>query len=213
MRKKVATMSEQGSQEWLRERCGKWTASRFADLIAVSERTGKPLKCRADAIWQVVVERMTGQPSEGPAGFALQWGSEVEEFAREAFELETGKAVQQVGFLEHPQYPFAGASPDGLIGESEGLELKCPKDPAVHLARFLSGVPAEYIPQIQGGMWVTGFKRWNFASFDPRMPKSHQLLIIPVLRDEAMIARIESAVLAAESEADELQQRLERMVA
>jgi len=98
-------MSEQGSQEWLRERCGKWTASRFADLIAVSERTGKPLKCRADAIWQVVVERMTGQPSEGPAGFALQWGSEVEEFAREAFELETGKAVEQVGFLEHPQYP------------------------------------------------------------------------------------------------------------
>jgi hypothetical protein len=62
-------------------------------------------------------------------------------------------------------------------------------------------------------MWVTGFKRWNFASFDPRMPKSHQLLIIPVLRDEAMIARIESAVLAAESEAAELQQRLERMVA
>ena len=206
-------MSEQGSQEWLQERAGRWTASRFADLIAVSERTGKPLKCRADAIWQVVVERMTGQPSEGPAGFALQWGSEVEEFAREAFEIETGKSVEQVGFLEHPQYPFAGASPDGLIGESEGLELKCPKDPAVHLARFLSGVPAEYIPQIQGGMWVTGFKRWYFASFDPRMPPSHRLLIIPVLRDEAMIKRIEAAVLEAEYEAVELQQRLERMVA
>ena len=206
-------MSEQGSQEWLQERAGRWTASRFADLIATDKRTGKPLKCRTDAIWQVVVERMTGQPSEGPAGFALQWGSDVEEFAREAFEIETGKSVEQVGFLEHPQYPFAGASPDGLIGESEGLELKCPKDPAVHLARFLSGVPAEYIPQIQGGMWVTGFKRWHFASFDPRMPPSHRLLIIPVLRDDEMIARIESAVLEAEAEAVELQQRIERMVA
>jgi predicted phage-related endonuclease len=150
MLKKVAAMSEQGSQEWLRERCGKWTASRFADLIAVSEahRQAAEVPRRRNL---ASGRRAHGrEPSEGPAGFALQWGSEVEEFAREAFELETGKAVEQVGFLEHPQYPFAGASPDGLIGESEGLELKCPKDPAVHLARFLSGVPAEYIPQIQG---------------------------------------------------------------
>jgi len=206
-------MSEQGSAEWLAERSGKWTASRFVDVLARDKKTGKPQAALSKALWDVVVERVTGKPKDGPSSYSLQWGHDVEGFAREAFELETGKAVEQAGFLEHPQYPFAGASPDGLIGESEGLELKCPKDPAVHLARFLSGVPAEYIPQIQGGMWVTGFKRWNFASFDPRMPKSHQLLIIPVLRDEAMIARIESAVLAAESEAAELQQRLERMVA
>jgi predicted phage-related endonuclease len=178
------------------------------------QRTGKPLKCRADAIWQVVVERMTGQPADGPAGFALQWGSKSRHSPAKRSSLKPGKVVQQSGSFEHPQYPFAGASPDGLIGESEGLELKCPKDSAVHLCALPGwAFPAEYIPQIQGGMWVTGFKRWNFASFDPRMPKSHQLLIIPVLRDEAMIARIESAVLAAESEAAELQQRLERMVA
>ena len=66
-------MSEQGSQEWLQERAGRWTASRFADLIA-TERTGKPLKCRTDAIWQVVVERMTGQPSDGPGGFCSAMG-------------------------------------------------------------------------------------------------------------------------------------------
>ena len=206
-------MSEQGSQEWLRERCGKWTASRFADLIAVSERTGKPLKSRADAIWNCVVERMTGQPADSAGGFALQWGTEVEPAAREAFELETGKVVQQAGFMVHPQYSFAGASPDGLIGDDEGLELKSPYSSSVHLSRFLDGVPSEYLIQIHGCMWVTGRKKWYFASFDPRMPPSHRLLIIPVLRDEAMIARIESAVLAAESEADELQQRLERMVA
>jgi hypothetical protein len=29
------------------------------------KRTGKPLKCRADAIWNCVVERMTGQPTDG----------------------------------------------------------------------------------------------------------------------------------------------------
>jgi putative phage-type endonuclease len=204
-------MSEQGSQEWLAERAGKWTGSKFVDVMAISERTGKPLKARSDAVWQVVVERMTGQAIEGPVGFALAWGHEVEQFARDAYELETGNVVQQVGFIEHQEFPFAGASPDGLIDDDGGLELKCPRDSRIHLDRFLSGVPAEYIPQIQGCMWVTGRQWWHFASYDPRMPESHRLLIIKVPRDEAVIAKIQAAVLAAEAEAVELQQRIERM--
>ena len=201
-------MSEQGSQEWLAERAGKWTGSKFVDVMAISERTGKPLKARSDAVWQVVVERMTGQAIEGPGGFALAWGHEVEQFARDAYELETGNVVQQVGFIEHQEFPFAGASPDGLIDDDGGLELKCPRDSRIHLDRFLSGVPAEYIPQIQGCMWVTGRQWWHFASYDPRMPESHRLLIIKVPRDEAVIANIQEAVLAAETEAQELHKQL-----
>ena len=206
-------MSEQGTQEWLAERSGRWTASRFVDVLARDKKTGKPQASLTKAIWDVVVERITGKPKEGPSGYALQWGHDVEGFAREAFELETGKEVMQAGFIAHPKYGFAGASPDGLVGEGEGLELKCPKDSAIHLQRFIYGVPAEYLPQCYGGMWVTGRKKWYFASFDPRMPPSHQLLIIPVPRDEAAIAAIEAAVLAAEDEAAELQQRIERMAA
>lgn len=206
-------MSEQGSQEWLAERAGKWTGSKFVDVMAISERTGKPLKARSDAVWQVVVERMTGQAIEGPGGFALAWGHEVEQFARDAYELETGNVVQQVGFIEHQEFPFAGASPDGLIDDDGGLELKCPRDSRIHLDRFLSGVPAEYIPQIQGCMWVTGRQWWHFASYDPRMPESHRLLIIKVPRDEAVIAKIQAAVLSAEAEAQELHKQLLRIAA
>jgi putative phage-type endonuclease len=206
-------MSEQGSQEWLAERAGKWTGSKFVDVMAISERTGKPLKARSDAVWQVVVERMTGQAIEGPGGFALAWGHEVEQFARDAYELETGNVVQQVGFIEHQEFPFSGASPDGLIDDDGGLELKCPRDSRIHLDRFLSGVPAEYIPQIQGCMWVTGRQWWHFASYDPRMPESHRLLIIKVPRDEAVIAKIQAAVLAAEAEAQELHKQLLRIAA
>ena len=206
-------MSEQGSQEWLAERAGKWTGSKFVDVMAISERTGKPLKARSDAVWQVVVERMTGQAIEGPGGFALAWGHEVEQFARDAYELETGNVVQQVGFIEHQEFPFAGASPDGLIDDDGGLELKCPRDSRIHLDRFLSGVPSEYIPQIQGCMWVTGRQWWHFASYDPRMPESHRLLIIKVPRDDAVIAKIQEAVLAAEAEAQELHKQLLRIAA
>lgn len=199
---------EQRSAEWFAQRAGKFTGSRFVDVMARNKRTQEPLKAYHDLIWQVVVERMTGQPVEGATGYALQWGQDVEPFAREAYELETGSSVVESEFILHPQFPFAGCSPDGLIGEDKGLEMKCPKSSAVHLERFIDGVPEEYIPQIQGCMWVTGRKSWDFVSFDPRMPESHRLLIIPVARDDEFIEKLEKTVLEAEARAQELQDQI-----
>ena len=195
---------EQRSDEWFAQRAGKWTGSRFVDVLARNKKTGEPLKAYHDLIWQIVVERMTSQPVEGAQGYALQWGTDVEPFAREAYEFETGGIVTESEFIVHPKYDFVGCSPDGLIGDDKGLELKCPKSSAVHLERFIDGVPTEYIPQIQGCMWVTGRSSWDFVSFDPRMPESHRLLIITVARDEDFISKLESAVLEAEVRACEL---------
>lgn len=200
--------AEQGSQEWLEERAGKWTGSKFADLFAFSKKDGKPLKAYEDLVWRVVVERMTGMSTASVNAPALQWGRDVEPFAREAYELETGNLVIESGFLTHPQYPFVGASPDGLIGMNKGLEMKCPKDPAIHLGRFLTGLPQEYVPQIQGCMWVTGRSTWDFVSYDPRMPESHRLLLITVERDDGYIQKLEEAVLEAEEKARALMEKL-----
>ena len=191
---------DQRTDAWHAARAGKFTGSRFADLLAVSKRDGKPLKAYDDLIWQIVTERLTQQPSESITAAALQWGTEVEEYAREAFELETGLVVQEVGFIPHPEHAFIGVSPDGLIGDTSGLEIKCPKNPAIHLERFLTGMPDMYRAQVQGCMWVTGRTHWHFASYDPRMPESHRLLIIPVERDDAFIAQLESAALRAEAQ-------------
>lgn len=204
---------EQGTNEWLKLRAGKFTGSKFADVLARNKRTGEPLKAYHDLIWDIVVERMTGEPVEGPAGYALQWGSDVESFAREAYELETGNSVTESGFILHPYYDFVGCSPDGLIGDDKGLEMKCPRSSAVHLERFVSGVPEEYIPQIQGCMWVTGRTSWDFVSYDPRMPESHRILIINVPRDDDFIANLQNAVLEAEQKVVELQSQIMKKAA
>ncbi len=205
--------AEQGSDAWLKERAGKFTGSKFVDVMARNKKTGEPLKCYWDMIWQVVVERMTGLPVDGISSYSLQWGTDVEPFAREAYELETGNIVTPAGFITHADFPFAGASPDGLIGDDKGIEMKCPKNSIVHLERFMSGVPPEYQPQIQGCMWVTGRQQWDFVSFDPRMPESHRLLIIAVARDDEFIRQLESAVIEAEGEAHKLMSQLQRKVA
>lgn len=203
-------MIEQRSDEWHKQRAGKFTASRFSDVLARNKRTGEPLKSYHDLIWQVVVERMTGIPHEGPTGYAMQWGTDVEPYAREAYEFDSGNIVEESGFVVHPTFNFAGCSPDGLIGSDGGIEMKCPKDSRVHAERFISGIPDEYIPQIQGCMWVTGRLWWDFVSYDPRMPESHRMLIIRVDRDEQFIDRLENEVVMADSLA---RQMLEKIMA
>lgn len=193
-------MAEQRSDDWFAERAGKFTGSRFVDVLARNKKTGEPLKCYRDLIWQLVVERLTGQPKDSVDGIALKWGRDVEPYAREAYEFETGLIVIESGFVTHPKYDFVGASPDGLVGADGGLEMKCPKDSAIHLERFESGMDEqEFMPQVMGCLWVTGRQWWDWVSYDPRMPEEFRLYRQRVTRDEEYINKLEAAVLAAEA--------------
>jgi predicted phage-related endonuclease len=204
----------QRTEEWRQDRAGKFTGSRFEAVVARNKRTGEPLKAYHDLLLDLATERFTGQPIEGPTGLALAWGTDVEPFALEAYQLDTGNEVTESGFIVHPDFDFVGCSPDGLIGDKGGLELKSPKSPRVHLERFLDKkVPEEYVPQVQGCMWVTGREWWDFVSFDPRMPASHQILIIPVKRDDKFIEYLQGEVLAAEVKVQELVNQLMKKVA
>lgn len=201
-------MSEQRTEQWHADRCGKFTGSRFADVMAVSKRDGKKLKAWSDLVWTVVVERLTGRQEEGPSAYALQWGTDVEPFAREAYELAMGNLVIESGFINHADILNVGCSPDGLVGADGGLEMKCPKDSSIHLARFISGMEESHIPQVQGCMWVTGRKWWDFVSYDPRMPENLRLYIQRIERDDAYIESLQNQVIDAEVEVSKIMQKL-----
>lgn len=51
-------------------------------------------------------------------------------------------------------------------------------------------MPEEHIPQIQGCMFVTGRKWWDFISFDSRQDEECQLYIETIYRDEDYIANL-----------------------
>lgn len=201
------TEAAQGTDAWLLARSGKWTGSEFVNVLA-RNRKGEPAKAYHDLIWQIVVERMTGRPEVGPSSFSLRWGHDVEPYAREAVEIDTGYTVQTSEFIQHPKYPFVGCSPDGLIGEDGGLEMKSPKSSSVHLIRFIEGMPEEFRPQVQGSMWVTGRKWWLWVSYDPRMPESYRLFKLRIARDEAYIKNLEHEVMRAEMQVQDIINRL-----
>ena len=53
-------------------------------------------------------------------------GVKYEKTAIQAFEDRTGNKVKPGGLHIHLNYPFLAASPDGLIGTDQVIEVKCP---------------------------------------------------------------------------------------
>jgi hypothetical protein len=89
--------------------------------------------------------------------------------------------VVEVGLCLHDEFE-CGASPDGLVGDDGGLEIKCPL-PHTHVSYLRAGdVTGKYIPQIQGCLWITGREWWDFMSYHPAMED----LIVRVYRDEGV---------------------------
>jgi putative phage-type endonuclease len=191
-------MIEQGGDEWRAARAGKITASRFCDVMA-KVKTGEAATRRAYR-WEVLTERLTGLPCEGYTNRAMEWGTQYEPFAREAYEAETGDLVDQVGLILHPQYAFIGCSPDGLVSAKGGCEIKCPFSSVVHVQTLKGGMPSEHRAQVQGAMWVTEREHWDFVSYDPRMPEHLRLYIERIKRDDAYIAELAAECLRFEAE-------------
>jgi putative phage-type endonuclease len=196
----------QGSPEWLAARAGHATASCFAKVMA-TVKVGEA-SMRRDYRWQLVTERLTGQPVESYTNTAMQWGKDHEAEARMAYEAQEGEFVDEVGFLLHPEVQWCGASPDGFVGDVGGVEIKCPFNSMVHVQTIEGGMPAEHRAQVQGSMWVTGRTFWDFISYDPRMPEKLQLYVERIPRDDAYIAKLAESVKAFLAEVDTMHHRL-----
>lgn len=203
----AAAPGEQRSVEWLYERVGKVTASRFKDVMA-KLKTGAPAKAREDYVWEIVVERLTGKPSEHYASAAMQHGIDNESLARATYEARTGALVTQAGFVHHPEIEGVGGSPDGLVDADGGMEAKCPFNSAIHLRTILDGMPDEHVAQVQGLMWVNRRQWWDFVSFDPRLPKPFDIYVQRIPRDDAYIARLEAEIRGFLKDVDAILARL-----
>ena len=160
-------MNKQGTDEWLMDRLGFATASNFHKILAKGQG-----KTRASYLQQVVVERLTGKPTDSYSSAAMDNGTEQEPFARMAYEAETGNLVEETGFIKGAGGVMAGGSPDGLVDEDGGVEIKT-RIPTVQLETIKKGgYPNSVKAQIQGLLLITGRSWWDYVSYSPDMPGS-----------------------------------------
>lgn len=189
---------EQGSDAWHAARCGVVTASNFKAVM-----TGGSGKTRLNYMRRLRDEILTGYPT--PPAFqseAMVRGCTLEPRARRAYQQETSESVREVGLIYLDETRRVAASPDGLVGEEGGLEIKCPL-PHTHEKYLRDGsLPKPYVPQVQGNLWVTGRAWWDFVSFAPEFPSAHRLFVRRIYRDETYIAALRREITRFVAELD-----------
>jgi hypothetical protein len=189
---------EQRSDEWFAQRLGCATGSGFAAVLSKPKKGSDTAESTGRRNYRIsrALEIVTGVPEVVDLSYSrdVQNGVERESAARLAFEQDSGLLVEEVSFVRL-NAQRVGCSPDGLIGENAGLEIKCPNK-ATHF-EYLSledDAPAEYRAQVQGCMYVTGRSHWYFASYHPEYPPELQLHWTCVERDQKYIAELEAAL-------------------
>lgn len=207
---------EQGSKEWFDCRLGAVTSSRIADAIAKRKRVkagevAEEMACRRDMRFELVLERLTGKPTEHYVSCWMKEGKEKEPLARTEYEIATDCTTEQIGYVYHPTIKWAGASPDGLVGDDGLVEIKCPAI-YTHLEYLLSGeIPEDYQKQMLWQM-VCSERSWcDFVSYSPDVPEEYQLFIVRLERDDKLISgmtlEVEQFIADVERTLTELKER------
>src|SRR5690606_37483111 len=109
---------KQRTDEWNKARVGRITASRVGAILGLA-----PYQTR-EGVMREMVREYHGAPSEAQSNIATDYGTNHEDGALIDYRLETGTNPEIVGFITKEDW--AGCSPDGLIGDHAGLEIKCP---------------------------------------------------------------------------------------
>ena len=140
-------------------------------------------------MYQKLTEKILGFPLNDFASLAMSNGSIVEQEAIPWYMFAHDTQIDRVGFCTSDDEKI-GFSPDGLIGEDGGIEVKSPT-PQKHLEYLLEGeLPKDYRIQIQFALYVSGRKWWKFLSYSRQFPA----LVLHVERDEKLQAAIAEAL-------------------
>ncbi len=165
----------QNKETWLNARKGKITGTKLKDLII---KRGNKMK---KGFYELIAERVA-VPVSGES--YLDRGIRLEEEAIERFAKETKKKVNTDLVIWHREDDENIAiSPDGFIGKTEAIEVKCLSS-ARHIEAWLTKeIPNEFECQVLQYFIVNeDLKKLYFVFYDPNMPKD--LFWIEVKRNE-----------------------------
>lgn len=171
------TIIKQRSPEWYQQRyAGIPTCSQFARVMPVTKST---LATGAGIYIAELVCQMAGHWEELPDNYWMKRGREMEPQAVAAYEFITNTATDENGFIVS-ECGRCGGSPDRLVGDVGTFEVKCPA-PHTHYKYLIDQrVPNEYLPQVNGHIYVTGREWCDFMSWFPGAPP----LIVRVNRSD-----------------------------
>jgi len=158
----MKTLTFTDRDNWMAARYGKITGSRLKDIV-VERGANKKI-----GFYELIAERL-GVPADGEN--AMERGTRLEDEAMDAFVATTGKEVDRSLVLwTREDNESIAISPDGFIGETEAVEVKCLSS-ARHIEALLTGkIPKEYNYQVLQYFIVNdALQTLYFCFYDPRI--------------------------------------------
>lgn len=172
----AAEYAEQRSQEWLDLRENMITASDIASAIGENHYESP------DAFVKKKVLR-----TKWAGNAATAHGTLLEPIVRDLYDQRTGRKSHEIGLVRHRDYPWLGASPDGVTEDGLLIEIKCP------LTRKIEAkVPKHYWPQVQLQLEITDLDECDFIQYRPASAepeKSEEFVVVRVTRDREWFAK------------------------
>lgn len=169
--------AQQGSLGWHQLKLGVLSSSNAYKIVAKQDSD-----TRWTYLYELVAQIASGVIEEINSKY-LEFGKAHEDAARANYEFLTDEQITPVAFIFKDESFRTGCSPDGIISEKKGLELKVPFN-VVQYVKFLceEKIKSEYVHQCQFSMWVTGADEWDYCNFAPLM-KVHPMKIVTLKRD------------------------------
>lgn len=194
-------MVEQGSEEWLDLRRTRITCSCLRKVMA-KKTTKSYTKYRQEKVLELLGHKQVEETPEW-----AQHGKEHEPKALAGYDYKYKQQIEHNVFLIHKEHDWLAASPDflHLPDYMAGGEVKCRqlyKNFRKHRAdaeKYKGSyrcIPACDRHQVQGAIWLTGFKYWWYVNYyigdDLEGGMVQKIHRVAVPRDQKLIDAMET---------------------
>jgi len=184
----------QGTDEWLSARRGVITGSRAKDARSKLKGGGMSDKAVLYAM-DTARERLGGLAEQPYVNAAMRMGQEQEPVARAAYEVTTGKMVEEAGFITTDDGIY-GCSVDGLIGDDGVWECKTIVSSKTLFTAVVDRDIGDYVDQINFSLWLLGRLWCDLVLWAPDLRRP--MTIIRVERNDNAIELLEADLVAFE---------------
>jgi putative phage-type endonuclease len=155
---------QQRTPAWHEARRGKLTASNLGAALGLC-----PWTTRVQAYQRAMgLDSFVGND-------ATNWGTNNEPNGILAYSAHTGNVVDDTGLHVHPHLPWLAGSPDGLIGTTGLLEVKCPFWRKKDGSRMHKQVPPHYYMQVNLCLEASQREWCDFITWSPEGYKIYRI--------------------------------------
>jgi hypothetical protein len=191
----MKSLTFESREAWLNWRLGKATGSTLKEMVNLRDGGTKPGVYRAAAESLIGPAAIDADDDEK----AMERGIRLEPVAIARFEKETGKKVQRgiIGWEREDDSRMA-VSPDGVIGKTCAVEVKC-----LSIGKHLEAIYTKKIPKNTAGyeeqlaqyfIVNKGLKKVFYVFYDDRFPAPLDFFVLEFTRKDMKeeIAKLEA---------------------